>query len=110
MVVGLPKELMDALGDRGSQALAEENFERRLSEEMAKVNKRITEEVAKVNKRITEETAKLDKRITEEVSKVYVHISNVFSRLLRWMFAFWATTFVTLIGFLIALLSVLKGG
>lgn len=99
MVVGLPKELMDALGDRGSQALAEENFERRLSEEMAKVNKRITEE-----------TAKLDKRITEEVSKVYVHISNVFSRLLRWMFAFWATTFVTLIGFLIALLSVLKGG
>ncbi len=99
MVVGLPKELMDALGDRGSQALAEENFERRLSEEMAKVNKRIMEE-----------TSKLDKRITEEVAKVYVHISNVFSRLLRWMFAFWATTFVTLIGFLIALLSVLKGG
>jgi regulator of replication initiation timing len=115
-VITIPKPLRDKLGDEAVESfamllkevefegrkdalvIAEERFERRLSEETAvlkveiaslgnKLDKRITEEVAvlrveiaslenKLDKRITEEVAKLDKRITEEVAILRVELAE----------------------------------
>ncbi|MEW6620996.1 MAG: DUF1640 domain-containing protein, partial [bacterium] len=84
VVLAVPKILREKLTDQGvdefitiinkvednvkkdSIVIAEEKFERRLSEENSKLDNRITEETAKLDNRITEETAKLDRRITEE--------------------------------------------
>ena len=91
-IISVPKPLRDKLGEEGSDALislmnqqsesakgdvieiAGEKFERRLSEEMAKVNERFSE----VNERITEETSRLD-----------VKISESHTNLIKWMFIFW---------------------
>ena len=56
----------------------EEKFERRLSEEISKVNQRITDEISKVNLRISETKADI----------------------IKWMFVFW----VGQIGVMIAIL------
>ncbi len=53
----------------------EERFERRLSEEIGKVNERITLEIGKINERITAEIGKLDERITIEIGKVNERIT-----------------------------------
>jgi len=130
-VISIPKGLRERLGDDGVDALVEvlsqveasardasilvveERFERRVSEEGAKINMRITEEVAKVNNRITEEVAKinnriteevlkLDNRITEEVAKLRVEVSRVQSNLIKWMFIFWLGQVGAMIGILFA--------
>lgn len=49
----------------------EEKFERRLTEEISKVNERITTEISKVNERITSENSKTR------------------ADLVKWMFIFW---------------------
>ena len=111
------------ISDRGQAkgdvlTFVEEKFERRLSEEIAKVNERITtevaklhetitvelgkvnerlsEEIAKVNERITTEFAKLNERITTEVARLDVGMARLRqdmaeqkAELIRWMFLFW---------------------
>ena len=115
-VISIPKELRERLGEDGVDALVsvlsqveasardasilvvEERFERRVSEEGAKINMRITEEVAKLRAEIS----KLDNRITEEVAKLRVEVSRVQSNLIKWMFVFWLGQVGAIIGILFA--------
>jgi VIT1/CCC1 family predicted Fe2+/Mn2+ transporter len=138
-VITVPKVLREKLGEDGADGLVElinlanqkvkedvielsaEKFERRLTEEMAKVNQRITDEIAKLrgevkeemaqlrsvdlaklDKRITDEVAKLDKRITDEVAGLKVEIATTRAELIRWMFIFWVGQIGVLIGILFA--------
>jgi bifunctional DNA-binding transcriptional regulator/antitoxin component of YhaV-PrlF toxin-antitoxin module len=125
-VITIPKPLRDKLGDEAAESfamllkevefegrkdalvIAEERFERRLSEEVAKINQRITDEVArldsKINQRITEEIARLDKRITEETAGLRVEIAKTKSEIIKWMFIFWASQ----IGAVAALFALLR--
>lgn len=58
----------------------EDKFERRLTEEMSKVNQRITEEISKVNEKISESHANL----------------------IKWMFIFWIGQIGVILGILFA--------
>lgn len=125
-VITVPAPLRRQLGDEATDSLVEfvnaagastrddvieivgERFERRLSEEMAKVNQRITTEIgglrvelseritseaAAINERITNEIGglrvELSERITNEVNELRVELARTRSDLIRWMFAFW---------------------
>jgi len=117
-IVKIPEILRQKLSDNGADALVdllsevekgsrdnaivlvEEKFERRLSEENAKLDKRITEEIAKLDKRITEIKAELTERITEEIAKLDKGITEIKAELteriietkaeiIKWMFLFW---------------------
>lgn len=108
-LITVPRPLREKLGNEASDALVSlinqagngykadtiefvgERFERRL-----------TEEVAKLDHRITEEIAKLDHRVTEEVSKLDVKLSETKADLLRWMFIFWVGQVGALLGILFA--------
>ncbi len=136
LVITIPKALRDKLGEDASEGLihlvneatgdardniilmAEEKFEKRLTEETAKLDKRITDETAKLDKRITEETAKLDKRITDETAKLDKRITEEVAKLrveigairtdmasfkaeiIKWMFLFWVGQLVIIAGLL----------
>lgn len=104
-VIAVPKILRERLTDEGvdglieiinktehearkdSLAIAEERFERRL-----------TEEVSRLDKRITEEISRLDKRITELEKKIEVEIANVKAEIIKWMFLFWVGQIVVIAG------------
>jgi len=97
-VISIPKSIRDVLGEEGSKDLVdifdkisedkklgtlefvEEKFERRLTDEMAKLRTedlaQIRSDSVKIDKRITEEIAKLDKRITEEAARLDNKISE----------------------------------
>jgi regulator of replication initiation timing len=100
---------VEASARDASILVVEERFERRVSEEGAKINMRITEEVAKLrieisklDNRITEEVTKINNRITEEVAKLRVEVSRVQSNLIKWMFIFWLGQVGAMIGILFA--------
>jgi len=106
-IVTVPRVLRERLGDEGVDSwvdlinradqrakedtltFVEEKFERRLAEEIGKVNQRISEETAKVNQRISEGTAKLYREIAETRSGLRSEIANAKADLIRWMFIFW---------------------
>ena len=118
-VIAMPRIIREKFGEEAAEALlelftkvehgthdtvlevAEEKFERRLTEEISKIDKRLTEEISavrielghtadKLDKRITEEGSKLDKRITEEVNSLRVDLAKTRADLLFWIFVFWA--------------------
>ncbi|MDR7386856.1 MAG: DUF1640 domain-containing protein, partial [Armatimonadota bacterium] len=66
------------------------------------LDRRVTEEVARLENRIAEEAAKLDRRITEEVARLRTQISDVRADLIRWMFVFWVGQIGVLLGILFA--------
>ncbi len=148
-ILTVPKVLREKLGDEGVEALItllneaahhernnllgilEERFERRVTDEGARLDKRIAEEATRLevllaetekrlDHRITEEAARLDKRITEEVAGLRQQIAAVDNRitsemarmgermagmraeLIRWMFIFWVGQLGTLIAILFA--------
>jgi bifunctional DNA-binding transcriptional regulator/antitoxin component of YhaV-PrlF toxin-antitoxin module len=121
-VITIPKPLRDRLGDEAVESfamllkevefegrkdalvIAEEKFERRLSEEIVKLRIEMKEEIAKLDRRITEETTKLDKRITEEIAGLRVEIAKTKSEIIKWMFIFWAGQ----IGVIAALFTLLR--
>ncbi len=98
----------------------EERFERRLSEEAAKIDVKIVETEAKLNARIVETEAKLNTRIVEteaklntriaqteaklegKIAEVKASISEAKADLIRWMFIFWAGQLGALLGILFA--------
>lgn len=134
----VPKVLREKLGEEGADALVElinlansqtkadvltfveEKFERRLSEELGKLNERLTtveekfdrrlsEELGKVNERITAEISKLNERLTIEIGKVNVEFAKVRQEmaelkagLIRWMFIFWVGQLGAILGILFA--------
>jgi len=93
-ILTIPKVLRERLTDEGvdefiailneieegarkdSLVIAEERFERRLSEE----------------------ASKLDKRITEEVSKLRVEMASFKTEIIKWMFIFWVGQLVVIAG------------
>ncbi len=98
-VLTIPKVLREKIGEEGvdelisiinevekearkdSLALAEERFERRLSEEVAKVNN----------------------KITEETGKLRIEIEKTKSEILKWMFIFWIGQIGVLSGIIFAM-------
>lgn len=102
-ILTVPRVLREKLGEDGAQALVdlinqtgsgtrdevltfvEESFERRLSEEVAKLGERITVESSKLNERI----AGLDVRIADNQAA-----------LIRWMFVFWVGQLGAILGIL----------
>ena len=115
-IISVPKVLRDKLGEDGANALVdllngsaqyarddvltfvEERFERRLSEEAAKIEVKIAETEAKLNTRIVETEAKLEGKIAE----VKASISEAKADLIRWMFIFWAGQLGAVLGILFA--------
>ncbi len=80
--------------NRGNTLLfVEEKFERRLSEEMSRLNQRITEEIGGVNQRITEETSRLEQKISASQAN-----------LIKWMFIFWVGQIAVMSGIFFAML------
>jgi len=93
-IIAVPRVLREKLGEDGVDSLidllnkvrdrtrddvltfVEEKFERRLSDEVAKINQRITDEVAKINQRLSEEVTKINQRITDEVAKINQRITE----------------------------------
>ena len=87
----------------------EEKFERRLSEEIGKVNERLTTDLAKVNERLTTELAKVNERLTTELGKITLEFARVRQEmaemkadLIRWMFLFWVGQVAVVFGILFA--------
>jgi len=139
-VISIPRTLRQQLGDQGTDdladllnrtaeearrdtlVLAEEKYERRLSEELAVTNQNITDtraelqqnitevktelqqnitEVrAELQQNITEVKTELDQRITEVESRLQTQLAETKADLIRWMFIFW-------VGQLAAILSML---
>jgi len=130
-IIRMPEVLEERLGKEGAEWLVqmlnrvaeqsrenvivfvEEKFERRLSEEMAKINERITVEIDKVNERITVEISRVNERITQEIAKVNQRITDETTRLekaihamradlIKWMFIFWIGQIGAILGILFA--------
>jgi len=109
-IIAVPRVLREKLGEDGVDSLiellnrvsaredvltfVEEKFERRLSEEMAKINQRITNEVAKINQ-----------RISEEIHQVRAEIHRMRADIIKWMFIFWVGQIGVIVGLLIAFLK-----
>jgi len=62
------------------------------------LDRRITEEVARLDNRLSQEVGKLEVRI----ANVEVKISEVRADLIRWMFIFWVGQIGALLGILFA--------
>jgi hypothetical protein len=143
-VITVPRVLREKLGEDGADSLielinktdasvkedvlvfVEEKFERRLAEELGKVNERISEEIGKVNERISQEIGKVNVRISEETGTVNERISETKISLLRrieevntgllgkiaetktemirWMFIFWVGQIAVMVGILLTFL------
>lgn len=118
-IVTVEKPLKDKLGDDGVQSLinllnqtktdqkqdileyVEEKFERRLTEEIGKVNERITEEIGKVNERITEEIGKVNMTMTAMEKRIDTKIERIRADLIKWMFIFWVGQLAAILGMLV---------
>ena len=101
-ILTVPRILQQKLGEDGVDSLiellnksnetqkedvllfVEEKFERRLSEEISKINQRITDEISNVNQRISES------------------ISGTKADLIKWMFIFWIGQIGAILGILFA--------
>ncbi len=132
-IIAVPRPLRDKLGEEAADApvqvlnqvtednrantllFVEEKFERRLSEEMSRLNQRITEVIGGVNQRITEEIGGLNLRITEEIGGLNLRITEETSRLeqkisasqanlIKWMFIFWVGQIAVMSGIFFAML------
>ena len=100
-ILTIPKSLEEKLGPEATVGLIEvlNEVEKIAKEDVIllaeqKYERRLSEETSKLDKRITDEVAKLDRRIVEEVSKVKVDI-------IKWM----VVLFITQIGVLTAIMS-----
>ena len=125
------KPLRDKLGEEASESLLrlvnqsvdqrkhemlefiEEKFERRLTEEIGKVNARITDETGNLRLAIAQTEQRLDNRITAEISKVNERMTTEMGKLdnkiertradiIKWMFIFWIGQIGVIMGLLFA--------
>ncbi len=126
-IINVPKVLREKLGEEGADALVElinaadsqakadvltfveEKFERRLSEELAKVDGRITTETGKLGERLTSLEAQFERRLSEEMRNVAAEFASVRKEmaelkadLIRWMFIFWVGQLGAVVGILVA--------
>ncbi|GAB4410176.1 MAG: hypothetical protein OHK0032_05860 [Thermodesulfovibrionales bacterium] len=117
-VITIPKALRDKLGDEAAESfamllkvvehegrndalvLAEEKFERKVSEEVASLKVNIGEVKAGIEARISEVKAELEAKISEVKADLEAKISEVRADIIKWMFIFWAGQIVVLIAIL----------
>ncbi|BCB97231.1 hypothetical protein JZK55_21530 [Dissulfurispira thermophila] len=117
-VITIPKALRDKLGDEAAESfavllkevehegrkdalvLAEERFERRLSEEVASLRVKISEVKTELEAKISEVKAELETKISEVKAELEAKISEVKVDIIKWMFIFWAGQIVVLIAIL----------
>ena len=108
--------LVDATYRGDLRELNELNFarfdaklEQRIAQVEAKVDQRITQVEARLDQRITQVEAKLEQRIAQVEAKMdqrFTHLEERMTRefavqraeMLKWMFLFWATTALGVIG------------
>jgi len=88
-IIVVPKNLREKLGEDGTDSLVEL---------FNKSNDRTRIEVSALCE------DKFERRLAEELSKIRVDMAVNNSKMLRWMFAFWATQFLATIGILIGVL------
>ena len=139
-IIAIPRPLRERLGDEGADALVEvlnqvaqdthadtltfveEKFERRVSEEIAKVNQRLdafenrftlmeerfenrfTLLEQRFESHLAEEITKVNQRMTEEVTRLDQKISASHANLIKWMFIFWVGQIAVMSGILFAML------
>jgi hypothetical protein len=116
VIVAIPRVLREKLGDDGVDALieiinksgegvkedvislSEERFERRLSEEIAKLR----EEIAGVRAELKEEISGVRGEIAGVREELKIEIARVRANLIQWMFIFWVGQIGALLGILFA--------
>ena len=112
-VITVPRPIREKLGDDGADALVallnqasestridvivlvEEKFERRLTEEIAKLRIEFRDEIAKLR-------VELHNTIVTGDSALRVEMARMRADLMRWMFIFWLGQLATLIGIALA--------
>jgi len=97
-IVAIPRVLRQKWGEDEVDAVIEL---------INKSNSRLKEDVLvfvedKFERRLTEEMAKINQRITEEISKVNQKISESHANLIKWMFIFWVGQIGMILGILFA--------
>ncbi len=113
-VITIPKALRDKLGDEAAESfavllkevehegrkdalvLAEEKFERRLSEEAASLKVNISEAKAELETKLSKLETKFETRISEVKTELETKISEVKAEIIKWMFIFWAGQIIVL--------------
>ena len=132
--VVIPRLLRDAFGDDVSESLVdffnellansrqetiifvEEKFERRLTEDLARLDKRITEEIGQLRQEMVEGNAQLRQEMVGGNAQLRTEMANVkaelsaqiadyHARQLRWMFVFWIGQVGVIVAILLALLK-----
>ncbi len=121
-VITIPKALRDKLGEEATDAftevvraidlesrkealaLAEERFEKKLTEETGKINERLTEEIGKINERLTSEIGML--RL--EIEKIRTEMHGMKAEILKWVFVAWLTQIGILSGVMFAFLKFVR--
>ncbi|MBI3813504.1 MAG: DUF1640 domain-containing protein [Nitrospinae bacterium] len=101
---------------KDSLVIAEERFERRLTEETSKLDKRITEEVAKIRVEIASlkaelkgdiaslkaeskgDIASLKVELKGDIASLRVDMASFKAEIIKWMFLFWAGQLVIIAG------------
>ena len=126
-VVTVKKPLREKLGDDGAEALVElineaqketqnnvikfveEKFEKRLSEELAKVRIELTERIEGVRIELKSEIEnlrtndeKIKTELIERIEALKTNDEKVKSELIRWMFIFWVGQIGAILGILFA--------
>jgi len=97
-VITVPRNLRERLGDEGADELVEllNKFEEKHTDSVVQI-------VAdKFEKRLTEEISKVNERISEEISNVKEKISEAKADLIKWMFLFWIGQIGVILGILFA--------
>jgi hypothetical protein len=84
-VITIPKSLRDSLGEEASESLAE--IIKAVDLDARKDALAIAEE--RFERRLTEETAKINERITSLESRMMVEIHRSRADIIKWMFIFW---------------------
>lgn len=113
MLITVPKSLRDKLGEEAAAGLiellnsqsqnsnesiltfVEEKFERRLSEEIAKLRTELNEGISAVRNELNE-------KISSEISKLREENSKNQASTIRWMFLFWVGQIGAMLGILFA--------
>ncbi len=85
-----------------------ERFEAKIERFEAKVDQRFAEQDARWEARFGALEIAIERRFGEQDVKWERRQNEQFSRLLKWMFVFWTTTLVSMIGMSIAIVRFLK--
>ena len=120
MCVSIPKALREKIGEEAAESLiellntssqnsqnnvitlAEEKFERRLAEELAKVRSEISEVKTELRSEISSNISSLKSDLEKRISEVKEESHKNQTATIRWMFLFWVGQIGAMLGILFA--------